>query len=243
MLLDGLFGTGAAPGASFEFGRQDTRFSSAARAILTAAGKELDRRGLRRPVHWAVRAWPVAAALVAATLVWVFGVSALNAGVVAWAPLVLMVAAALIVFVVGAIVSHKPLTPLGAETRDHLEGLREFIEWAEADRIRMLQSPEGAERVAVDIDDPRQMLRLYEVLLPYAVVFGQEKEWAERLAVLYETTGSPGWYAGTTAFSASVFSAGIGSLSSSATAASSTGGSTGGGSAGGGGGGGGGGGV
>ena len=29
------------------------------------------------------------------------------------------------------------------------------------------------------------MLKLYEALLPYAVVFGQEKEWAEHLAVLY----------------------------------------------------------
>ena len=119
-----------------------------------------------------------------------------------------------------------------------------FIEWAEADRIRMLQSPAGAERVPVDVDDPRMMLRLYESLLPYAVVFGQEKQWSERLAVLYGEGNSPGWYSGTTAFSAASFSSGISSLSSSTTASSSTsGGSSGGGSAGGGGGGGGAGGV
>jgi uncharacterized membrane protein len=108
----------------------------------------------------------------------------------------------------------------------------------------MLQSPAGAERVAVDVNDPRQKLDLYEKLLPYAVVFGQEKQWSAELAVLYTAVGAAGpyWYYGTGAFDASSFSAGIGSLSSAAMSSSSTsGGSGGGGSAGGGGGGGGGG--
>ena len=89
------------------------------------------------------------------------------------------------------------------------------------------------------------MLKLYEVLLPYAVVFGQEKRWAQELAVLYGEHGSPGWYSGSSGFSASAFSSGISTLSASSasSSASSSGGSSGGGSAGGGGGGGGGGGV
>ena len=91
----------------------------------------------------------------------------------------------LVAIVVIGMCSRKPLTVRGAETRDHLLGLKEFIAWAEADRIRMLQSPSGAERVPVDVDDPRQKLALYEKLLPYAVVFGQEKEWSRQLAVLY----------------------------------------------------------
>ena len=70
-----------------------------------------------------------------------------------------------------------------------------------------------------------------------------EKQWAERLAVLYGDGGSPSWYSGTTAFSAASFASSVGSLSVSATSSSGSGGSTGGGSAGGGGGGGGGGGV
>jgi hypothetical protein len=155
-----------------------------------------------------------------------------------------MAAAVVGFFVVVGLVARRPLTAKGAETRDHLKGLQVFIEWAEADRIRMLQSPRGAERAPIDVNDPRQMLRLYEVLLPYAVVFGQEKEWAQQLAVLYGADGSPGWYTGSSGFNAAAFSSGIGSLSSSASASSSTsGGSSGGGSAGGGGGGGGGGGV
>ena len=245
MLLDGLFPSGR-PGETYEFGRQDTRLSTAAHKILKAAERELVTRGLRRPVPMSARVWPILLGVVAAGLVVVLGVGALESGVRSVAVIVLMVLAGIIAFVIIGAVSHKPLTAAGAEARDHLKGLKEFIEWAEADRIRMLQSPSGAERVQIDANDPRQKLKLYESLLPYAVVFGQEKEWSKQLAVLYTATGvaGPAWYYGTGAFNASSFSSGIGSLSAAATSSSSTsGGSSGGGSAGGGGGGGGGGGV
>ena len=242
MLLEGLFPEGV-PGEEFEFGRQDTRFSAAAQKILKAATTELQRRGLRRKVGAGPRGWPIFIAAIATILVFVLGFAALDAGVFPLVPIVLMVAAPIVARVVVGLLSRIPLTAAGAEVRDHLEGLKIFIEWAEADRIRMLQSPGGAERVRVDVRDPRQMLDLYEKLLPYAVVFGQEKEWAEQLAVLYGPDASPGWYAGTSAFSAASFSSGISTLSSSSASASSSGGSSGGGSAGGGGGGGGGGGV
>ena len=158
-----------------------------------------------------------------------------------WPIVVLVLGVLGTIFVIG-LVSRQPLTARGAEVRDHLKGLQVFIEWAEADRIRMLQSPQGAERVPVDTGDPRQMLRLYETLLPYAVVFGQEKEWASQIALIYGSD-SPRWYVGSSGFDAAVFSAGISTLSASTASSSSSGGSSGGGSAGGGGGGGGGGGV
>jgi len=245
MLLEGLFPTGQ-PGEQFEFGRQDTRLSKVAHSILAAAEKELDRRGLRRPVPAGARLWPIVLAVVVGAVVMVSGGLALDRGVHPLVPVILMVVAGLIIVTVIGMLVRKPLTPAGAETRDHLRGLQEFIEWVEADRLRVLQSPRGAERAAVDVDDPRQMLKLYETLLPYAVVFGQEKEWSKHLAVLYAASGvaGPAWYYGAGAFDASSFSAGIGSLSAAASSSSSTsGGSGGGGSAGGGGGGGGGGGV
>lgn len=242
MLLEGLF-PGLVPGDIFEFGRSDTRFSSAAQKILKAASTELVSRGFQRPVNGAARLLPVLLALAAGVLVFVLGIIAMGAGVSPAVPVLLMVAVVPVVLLAAGLVSRKPLTASGAEVRDHLLGLKEFIEWAEADRIRMLQSPEGAERVHVDASDPRQVLKLYEALLPYAVVFGQEKEWAKHLVVLYEGN-TPYWYYGTSGFDAASFSAGIGSLSASASSSSSTsGGSSGGGSAGGGGGGGGGGGV
>jgi uncharacterized membrane protein YgcG len=211
--------------------------------VLKAARSELSTRGLRRAVPASARAWPVAIAIVSAVLVLLFGIAAMVAYVTPLVPILLIVGAVIVVLVVAGLVSHRPLTAAGAEARDHLHGLKQFIEWAEADRIRMLQSPQGAERVPVDVSDPRVKLKLYEKLLPYAVVFGQEKKWADELAVLYGEGNSPGWYAGSTGFNAAAFSAGISTLSSSASASSSSGGSSGGGSAGGGGGGGGGGGV
>ncbi|MDT0140999.1 DUF2207 domain-containing protein [Microbacterium sp. PRC9] len=242
MLLPGLFPQGL-PGEEFEFGRSDTRFSTTAQKVLKAASAELSSRGLRRKVPLGARAWPVVIAILSAVLVLLFGIGALAGYVTAWVPILLIIGSVLVVLLVAAMVSRKPLTAAGAETRDHLLGLKEFIEWAEADRIRMLQSPQGAERVRVDVSDPRMKLKLYEKLLPYAVVFGQEKKWAEELAVLYGSGNSPGWYSGSTGFNAAAFSAGISNLSTSASSSSTSGGSSGGGSAGGGGGGGGGGGV
>ncbi len=238
LLLGGLFPF-LKPGTEYEFGSTDTRFSAAAQNILKLAETDLTTRGLRREVPAAVRARPVLVTMLAAIIVFVAGVFALVASVDPLVPVLMMIVSVPVVFVAAGMVSRKPLTAEGAEVWDHLEGLKVFIEWAEADRIRMLQSPDGAERVRIDTDQPGEMLKLYEVLLPYAVVFGQEKEWAERLAVLYGEGNSPGWYSGSTAFSAASFSSGIGSLSASSSSSSSTsGGSSGGGSAGGGGGGG-----
>lgn len=243
MLLDGLFATGT-PGEEFEFGRTDTRFSSAAQTILKWANQELVTRGLRRKVRAGTRAWPVVLAAVFAAGVIVFGFTALDNAVDPVVPISLIVAAIVVEFIIIGMMARKPLTAAGAEVRDHLRGLKEFIEWAEADRIRMLQSPQGAERVHIDSTDVRQILWLYEQLLPYAVVFGQEKQWSKELAVLYGAGNSPTWYVGTSGFNANSFSSGISTLSASTSSSSSTsGGSGGGGSAGGGGGGGGGGGV
>lgn len=243
MLLEGLFPDGV-PGEEFEFGRTDTRFSSAAQSILKAANQELVNRRLRREVPARVRVLPLLAAIAAAVLIFLTGFAALDGMVNPLVPILLIVGAVPATIVIGGLVARKPLTALGAETRDHLLGLKEFIEWAEADRIRMLQSPQGAERVQIDTTDRGSVLRLYETLLPYAVVFGQEKDWARELAVLYGPGASPVWYAGSGGFDASSFSSGISTLSASTASSSSTsGGSGGGGSAGGGGGGGGGGGV
>jgi len=245
MLLQGLFPNGV-PGEQYEFGRQDTRFSSVAQKILSAADRELTARGMRRTVRAGARGWPIGIAAGALLLAIVFGLLALGANVDPAAPIIMIIAAGVVFVGVVILVARRPLTALGAETRDHLRGLEQFIAWAEADRIRMLQSPAGAERVSVDVGDPRQKLALYESLLPYAVVFGQEKQWSKELAVLYSAVGvtGPYWYYGAGAFDASAFSSGIGSLSAAASSSSSTsGGSSGGGSAGGGGGGGGGGGV
>jgi len=141
-------------------------------------------------------------------------------------------------------------TDKGLELRRYLEGLREYIKMAEVDRIKMLQSPEGAEKVARVINgtDEVQLIKLYERVLPYAVLFGLEYEWNNQLGRYYEVTNTqPGWYIGQNGlFNAVVFSSAMSNFSTAsnytASSSSSTGGSFGGGFSGGGGGGGGGGG-
>jgi uncharacterized membrane protein YgcG len=144
-------------------------------------------------------------------------------------------------------------TQLGAETLEHLRGLREYLTIAEEDRLRVLQSPQGAQRSRVDPNDGEAVVRLYEKLLPWAIVWGVEDQWSQVLGKQYEQTQvepqnlqfSSG-FAGLTGFATSVqtssFAQTVTSSSSSSGSSSFSGGSSGGGSSGGGGGGGGGGG-
>ncbi|QHN42535.1 DUF2207 domain-containing protein [Candidatus Mycosynbacter amalyticus] len=142
------------------------------------------------------------------------------------------------------------LTDKGLSLRRYLEGLKLYIGVAEVERLKMLQTPEGAEKVGTDIEGkPAELVKLYEKVLPYAVLFGQEKEWGKQLGEYYaESRSNPGWYSGgdATVFNAAVLSSAIGNFTTASSytsaSSSSSGGSGGGGSSGGGGGGGGGGG-
>ena len=163
-------------------------------------------------------------------------------GVLLLSPMLLLVAG-----IVFALSFGWSLTDEGLALRRYLAGLKMYIGVAEAERLQMLQSPEGAEKVQVNASNEKQLVKLYERVLPYAVLFGQEKKWSAQLGQYYEQVGEqPDWYSGQGAFNAAAFAAGMNSLSSVASSASdyssTSGGSTGGGFAGGGGGGGGGGG-
>ncbi|NTW61072.1 DUF2207 domain-containing protein [Candidatus Saccharibacteria bacterium] len=144
------------------------------------------------------------------------------------------------------IISTKPLSVKGRELFDYLKGLQMYIKYAEADRIKVLQSPQGAEKTPVDTSDVEMLVHLYERVLPYAVLFGIEKEWTKVLGRYYEQQNTaPSWYIGHSVFNAAAFSSSMSNFSGSATTSSysaSSGGSGGGGFSGGGGGGGGGGG-
>ena len=144
------------------------------------------------------------------------------------------------------VASTKPLSAKGRELLDYLKGLQMYIKCAEVERIKILQSPMGAEKTPVNTNDTEMMVHLYERVLPYAVLFGIEKEWTKVLGKYYEQQNtSPTWYAGNSAFNMAAFSSSMSSFSSSAVGSSyssSSGGSGGGGFSGGGGGGGGGGG-
>ena len=139
---------------------------------------------------------------------------------------------------------HTVLTAEGAKEFEYLKGVEEFIRVADADRLRMLQSYTGAERRQ---DGTADVIHVYERLLPYAMLFGMEKQWGDALetADAREQRG-PGWIGDPTtpylgmylsAFTSSSHAAAT-YTSPSSSSSSSAGGSFGGGFSGGGGGGG-----
>jgi hypothetical protein len=77
-------------------------------------------------------------------------------------------------------------TPASYPTVDHLWGIRDYIALAEKDRLAYLQSPRGAE-LREDVGLGAQVLLLNEKLLPYAVLFGLEKEWMRELDLGYRS--------------------------------------------------------
>lgn len=246
-LAQAVFGYALQPGTSYTLQKQDTALSQQVRAVLAASRAQAAQYGIFKTGTAGRIVLPVILALLGATGGIAFGVILLDNAFGGLLPLLLLLPGIVVALIVFGLTARKPLTEKGAELRDHLEGLREYIRLAEADRLKVLQSPQGADRTPVSVDDPREVLKLNEKLLPYAVLFGLEKEWAEELSKYY-VEESPDWYAGSTAFNAAVFASSISSISSSASSSmsgssSSSGGSGGGGSSGGGGGGGGGGGF
>jgi Predicted membrane protein len=217
-------------------------------ALTKAVEREVEAGGLRRKPGWGPMLIVVGAMVLAGILLIVQSilggedertiiVAVVGLNLVPW----------IAIFAAGLLTRRRPLTAKGAELREHLDGLREFIRVAEADRLRMLQSVSGAERVSTT--DGAAIVKIYERLLPYAVIFGLEKEWARELGKYYDEN-PPDWYSGSGTFAIATFASGISSLSSNVTTSyasssgsSSSGGGGGGGSSGGGGGGGGGGGV
>lgn len=150
--------------------------------------------------------------------------------------------------IIAAICAHfmAARTKKGVEAREHILGLKMYLEVAEKDRIEKLQGPDA--QYAANAGEPVKTVDLFEKLLPYAMVLGVEKQWAGKFEGLY--TSPPSWYNGNwTTFNAYYLATslndGIGSAVNSAFSAPSSSGSSGfggGGFSGGGGGGGGGGG-
>jgi uncharacterized membrane protein YgcG len=233
--------------------KNDVLLGDSVKSLIKSVESNAEAVGLRKARHPAIVTVIGVLAVVGAVLMFIttftrggddglaiaLGVIGANAG--AW----------IAVLVFGLVSGLRPLTSEGSKLYDQLLGLKLYIRLAEADRLKMLQSVSGAEKVSTS--DGNQIVKIYERLLPYAVLFGWEKEWSTELAKYYGTT-SPDWYSGGNmgAFDVAAFSTGIAAFSAvsvattsttTSSSSSSSGGSSGGGSSGGGGGGGGGGGI
>ncbi len=64
----------------------------------------------------------------------------------------------------------------GAQAKDHLLGLKLFIEKTETERLRLLQSTES-----IKIKEQTEFLDFQSKLLPFAIIYGQEKTWFKEL--------------------------------------------------------------
>ncbi len=79
------------------------------------------------------------------------------------------------------------LTLAGGMHKTYLEGIREYLRLAEEERLRAAQSPRTADLVSSGRrrygDEPNapgdDIVNVYERLLPYAVLFGMEREWVD----------------------------------------------------------------
>ena len=138
------------------------------------------------------------------------------------------------------ILSKRVLTAKGAEVDDYLKGMRVYIELAEKDRLDFLQSPKGALLKPSEVKG-RSVVKLYEEILPWAILLGLHKQWNGVLNNLYEKDGAPVWFVGAPVFAESFSS--LDRVLAQSLSVDSSGGSGGGGSAGGGSGGGGGSGI
>lgn len=92
-------------------------------------------------------------------------------------------------------------TSKGLEYSRHLDGLKLYIKMAEQERLDFLQSVKGANT------SPQGIVKLYEKLLPYAILFGLEKSWLRELEHYYKTQNisAPSWYISPYAFSMADF--------------------------------------
>lgn len=104
----------------------------------------------------------------------------------------------------------------GVTAHDALLGLRDYIKLAETERLKFLQSPEGAEKIKsskLDPLNPKAQVKLFEELLPYAMLFGLEKQWAKQFENIYKKP--PDWYHGNwTAFNVGCLTSSLGGFSS-----------------------------
>ena len=120
--------------------------------------------------------------MVLATFDDMWGLSATYGGEMVFMDYFFVVAIAMIVITVfiSSLLSqtankYKDFTEKGLRMSRYMDGLELYINMAEADRLKLLQSVEGADT------SPKGIVKLYEKLLPYAAVFGLEESWMEEM--------------------------------------------------------------
>ena len=219
-LLDALFGTDRVAGALTPYGEYDSALAVSLDALSTSAASSLEPQGFRRKppgrgfgwlmlaAQWLLQALAFGAIVVSTGLF-------LNVSPLAFVSLLVAFLAGFAAF--GLAIRPLQLTEKGRAAKDHLEGLKLYLTVAEEERLRVMQSPQGAERV--DVGDNLQLVKLYEKLLPWAVVWGVEDQWMRELAVRVAATDTtPDWFVGSNGFEVALFTSAVRGMTATTTA-------------------------
>lgn len=195
-VVDALFGRKAQPGVDIDLGAFARKPPSRAVTYVRRIDSSTVQRGYRSPLPDGItllRGAIQMAGLPLALLLIFFADGAFVVlgplGAVGNVLYLLAVASAFFAFLVLPFFSlpKSVLTVAGGRHRTYLEGIREYLRLAEVDRLRAAQAPQTADLVSAGRrpfgDAPNapgaDVVNLYERLLPYAVLFGMEREWAK----------------------------------------------------------------
>ncbi|MGY1552024.1 DUF2207 family protein [Microbacterium sp. A588] len=193
-VLEALFGRESASERVRRFSSDSRLLGRRVRAVLDTE----EHRGVSAGLIAQGRcAWPVvllrifAAAGVLCSLIWMLGTMSSDTGT-DWLAFSAALAGFLVVLAVFFVIPRpwRRFTREAEPLRAHLAGMREYIDLAEKEPLRFLQSVQGAlpsaDVSAAARHEGLERFLLNERMLPYAVLFGMEKSW---LAALGEHAG------------------------------------------------------
>nr|WP_307329910.1 DUF2207 domain-containing protein [Microbacterium sp. SORGH_AS_1204] len=182
-LLEVVCGPETPSGYSRRLSRDRRRIARGVRAFVAQRGRRLQREGLLRGWH------PGRSVIRWSSALLVLGVGFFLSTAPAPAAFGVGVAALALALVALAVVPRglaRRFTPAATPRREHLDGIRQYLTLAEADRLRVLQSPAGSRQQA---GDAVERFAVNERLLPYAVMFGLTPEWLTTLKIGYDELG------------------------------------------------------
>jgi len=214
LVIDALFGDKKA-GATHDLKKYgDTALADKLQPVLDLVPVWLDDNGAYNGRRHTVGSI-IVLIITAALFLVAFGAAiAGGAGGIAFAFVSLIAGGIGVISALVGVSGVKKLSDKGAAWNDHLLGMRMYLQLAEEDRLRVLQSPTGAERI--DVGDGKQLVKLYEKLLPWAVIWGVEDQWSKVLELeLQRTNTTPDFWVGQSAFSSVIFSSMVSSIGTS----------------------------
>ena len=213
--LRALFGGKLEPGEVRELSDADIELGRAVTAVHTEARDAVWTTGLRAKGNAIGCLLPLAAMFLVVIAFVAMGAMAMALAISAW-PFVGIGIAIVSMVVTLVTIKTTVLTPKGAETKEYLEGMKMYLELAEKERFRVLQGPDTAERI--DVGDTKQIIKLYEKLLPFAVIWNVEKAWMKELEVKVAAEEvTPDWFVSTRGFSTDSFTSALRGVSTAAT--------------------------